>query len=79
LGEVSADVGFGCGPGQVAHEQFVFHIIFCLLGLPTPHCPFPTFGFRFAVLTTVNSPDYCGACLLLWLFSETNLTANETV
>jgi nucleoid-associated protein YgaU len=29
LGEVSADVGFGCGPGQVAHEQFVFHIIFC--------------------------------------------------
>ena len=28
LGEVSADVGFGCGPGQIAHEQFVFHI-FC--------------------------------------------------
>lgn len=35
LGEVSADVGFGSGPGQIAHEQFVFHIfcLFCLVYL----------------------------------------------
>jgi hypothetical protein len=65
--------------GKLPTNSLFSILSFVLLGLHTPHCPFPTFGFRFAVLTTVNSPDYCGACLLLWLFSETNLTAFKSV
>jgi hypothetical protein len=76
---VSADVGFGCGPGQVAHEQFVFHIIFCFACFTYTALPVSDLRISICRLNDRQLTGLLRGLSLTLVFSETNLTAVKSV
>ncbi|MFM8904156.1 MAG: hypothetical protein ACKOIB_02760, partial [Verrucomicrobiota bacterium] len=74
-GEVSPDVGFGCGPSQVAYEQFVFHV-FALFSYLRRIARFRPSDFDLPSLRPSTHRILAGSAPWFGYFQELNLSCH---